>query len=299
MSDGVSTLNLRPSLWNKPYVLLTVTACLWASNFVVGRALPTSLSPISLSFWRWATATVTALPFAWSYLREDRQALLRHWQILTKLAALGLAGSNTLAYLALRETSATSVLLVQSAMPISILGFGMLLFGDRTSGRQLLAMAFAACGVLCVILGKPGATGAFNGGTMLAVLAMLSQSLYATVLRCRPSIHPASFLFATFCLATLIMLPLQIWQGPFLPRLDRQGLGAIAYLALGPSMLAFFLFNRGVQLVGSSRAGLFFYLMPVFGTVFAAIVLHEQIEAIELGGFALVGAGFVLSCRRN
>ncbi|WP_429278137.1 EamA family transporter [Novosphingobium gossypii] len=64
-------------------------------------------------------------------------------------------------------------------------------------------------------------------------------------------------------------------------------------------MLAFFLFNRGVALVGSGRAGLFFYLMPLFGTVFAAVLLGERISLAGLGGFVLVGVGFVLSGRRR
>lgn len=288
-----------PGLWNRPYLLLTLAASLWASNFVLGRALPHGMAPVSLSFWRWAFALVIALPFAVPHLKADLPALRRGWPVLLLLAGLGLAGSNTLAYTALRLTDATSALLVQSAMPTAIVACGFLLFRDRIRLEQAGAMAFALIGVLCVILAKPGAAGALNPGTLLAGGAMLSQALYATLLRRRPKIHQASFLFLTFAGAALIMLPFQLAMGTPLPIGDTGAMAALGYLALGPSVLAFFLFNRGVALVGSGRAGLFFYLMPVFGTAFAAVLLGESISAVELGGFVLVGVGFVLSGRQR
>ncbi len=286
------------SLWDSPYLLLTLAASLWASNFVLGRAVPHTLNPASLSFWRWAIAAPIALPFALPHLRDDWPAIRRGLPMLVLLAALGLAGSNTLAYCALRLTSATSALLVQSAIPVTILGFGYLLFGDRTTARQLIAIGFALAGVLCVILGKPGAQGALNLGTLLAAGTMFAQALYATLLRRQPPIHPTSFLFVSFVAAALLMLPFQLALGTPLPIGDRSGLAALCYLALGPSVLAFFVFNRGVALIGSARAGLFFYLMPVFGTIFAALLLHERIALAELLGFGLVGLGFALARRR-
>ncbi len=289
----------RWSLWNSPHLLLALAASLWASNFVLGRAIPHDMAPVSISFWRWTLALPATLPFAAPCLARDWPAIRRGWPMLLLLAGLGLAGSNTLAYCALRMTGATSALLVQSAIPLAILGLGFLMFGERPATRQLAAMAFALAGVLCVILGRPGATGSLNLGTLLASGAMLSQALYATLLRKRPKLHPASFLFLTFAGAALLMLPFQLTMGTPLPLGNARGLAALLYLALGPSILAFFLFNRGVALVGSARAGLFFYLMPVFGTLFAMIFLRETIGAAELGGFALVGVGFILSARRK
>ncbi|MFV0622625.1 DMT family transporter [Sphingomonas sp. ac-8] len=282
-------------LWQRPYLLLTAAALLWASNFLLGRALPAGIAPISLCFWRWVLALPFVLPMAAPHLRRDWPAIRRSLPLLAALAAAGLAGSNTLAYMALRATTATSALLVQSALPMAILLFGLLLFGERPRLRQVGAMLLATAGVLCVILAKPGAGGALNGGTLLAGAAMLAQALYAALLRERPTLHPTSFLFATFALAALLLLPFQIAPGTPLPVADARGMAALLYLAVGPSILAFFLFNRGVELVGSARAAVFFYLMPVFGTLLAVPLLHERIGATELGGFALVGLGFLIT----
>ncbi|MGF7156365.1 drug/metabolite transporter (DMT)-like permease [Novosphingobium gossypii] len=214
-----------PALWNRPYLLLTLAASLWASNFVLGRALPAGMVPVSLSFWRSTLALPLALPFAWPHLRADLPVLRRGWLALLLLAALGLAGSNTLAYMALRLTDATSALLVQSAMPTAIVACGVLLFRDRVSMQQFGVMTFALVGVLFVVLAKPGAGGALNAGTLLAGAAMLSQSCYATLLRRRPTIHPASFLFLSFAAAAVLMLPFQIAAGTPLPLGDMRAMG--------------------------------------------------------------------------
>lgn len=66
------------------------------------------------------------------------------------------------------------------------------------------------------------------------------------------------------------------------------------FVATGPSIAAFFLFNRGVELVGSGRASIFFYLMPVFGSLLAVPLLGETLGLGPLFGFALIGAGFLL-----
>ncbi|QDH25302.1 DMT family transporter [Neokomagataea tanensis] len=281
---------------NAPYAFLVLATCFWASNYVLGRAIPASLTPINLSFLRFTLAALLVAPFALPNLKKDFYAIRKSLPILVLLSLLGIAGSNTLAYFAVRQTTATSALLIQSAMPISILGFGFILFGEKPSLRQLIAMGFAAAGVLCVILGKPGAAGSsLNMGTILAGLAMLSQSAYAALLRCKPPLHPSSFLFVTFACASLLLLPLEALTTTHLPSLNTTSLYAIFYLAIGPSLLAFLLFNYSVQQVGSSKASIFFYLMPVFGTIFASFFLHEHIEAIELAGFLLVGLGFALS----
>ncbi|MXO66177.1 DMT family transporter [Altericroceibacterium endophyticum] len=288
----------RDGLWQRPYLLLSLATLLWASNFVVGRAIPDSLVPVSLSFWRWVLALPIALPFAWPHLRRDWSTIRRRLPILLLLAGAGVGGSNTLAYLGLRTTPATVALLIQSAIPVAILAFGFLMFRDRPEKAQIAAMAFACAGVLLVIQGQaPAGSGAGQTGfgSVLIVGAMLAQAFYATILRRAPAIHPVSLLFTTFALAALLLLPFQLAFGTSLPLDDAKGMEALIYLATGPSILAFFVFNRGVALIGSGKAGIFFYLMPVFGTLLAVPILGESIGMAGLAGFALVGIGFALT----
>lgn len=292
------TPGLLARLWRSPYLLLSCSAFLWASNFIVGRIAPPGLPPISLDFWRWAIAAGLTLPVAWSHLKRDWPTLCRRWPVLLLLATTGLAGSNLLAYLALKTIPATTGLLVQSALPVAILLFGLIAFRERPSRRQVGATILSILGVGAIV----GATGATMSGSwtglIFIVAAMIAQALYTTLLRLRPALHPTSFLFATAALAALALTPLQLARGEFLPVHDVRAIVAVLFVAVGPSVLAFFLFNRGVELIGAGRASIFFYLMPVFGSILAVPFLGERLGAGPLIGFALIGAGFVLVMTR-
>jgi drug/metabolite transporter (DMT)-like permease len=106
------------------------------------------------------------------------------------------------------------------------------------------------------------------------LIAVFIYALYSALFRKRPSIHPLSMLILTFGLGTLMLFPLYLWElavvGPF----SLNALAAvmsILYVALFPSVVAYFCWNRGIEMIGANRAGLFSYLVPVFASVMAIL----------------------------
>jgi drug/metabolite transporter (DMT)-like permease len=76
-------------------------------------------------------------------------------------------------------------------------------------------------------------------------------------------------------------------------------MAGLAYVAVFPSFLAYLFFNRGVELLGASRAGHFMHLMPVFGSVLAVALLGEAFHGFHAVGVALIGAGISLASFRR
>jgi drug/metabolite transporter (DMT)-like permease len=68
-------------------------------------------------------------------------------------------------------------------------------------------------------------------------------------------------------------------------------LAALVAIALFSSLLAYIFWNRGVEQVGASVAGLFVHLMPVFGVVLAWIFLGERLALFHVAGIALILTG--------
>jgi drug/metabolite transporter (DMT)-like permease len=62
-----------------------------------------------------------------------------------------------------------------------------------------------------------------------------------------------------------------------------------------PSVLAYICFNRGVELIGANRAGPFFHLIPVFGSVIAILFLGERPALYHGAGYALIIAGIIVA----
>lgn len=289
-----------------PFAALALVMLLWSGNSIVGRAVRDDVPPFTLAFVRWVGALAVILPFAWRHVRGDRAALGRHWKIVLTLGLVGVAAFNGLLYSGLRHTTASNALLLQAAIPALVLAFDRAIFGIRASGWQVLGVLVSTLGVVAIVTrGVPQALLhlGFGTGELMVLTAVLAWSLYTSLLKRRPAVHPLSFLVITFAIAALAMAPLAAheWQqgerivwGPL-------ALGSMAYVALFPSAIAYGLYNAAVADLGAGRAGQAITLMPLLGALLAAALLDEPLLGFHFAGMALILAGIVVSNlpRRN
>ena len=77
--------------------------------------------------------------------------------------------------------------------------------------------------------------------------------------------------------------------------LSSPSLASIAYVCVFPSVLAYIFWNRGVDMIGANRAGVFFHLMPVFSIVMAAAFLGERLQLHHLLGMIMIFSGIALT----
>ncbi len=75
-------------------------------------------------------------------------------------------------------------------------------------------------------------------------------------------------------------------------------LAAIAYVATGPSILAYYCWGKGVSAVGPATAAFFANLTPVFAAVMSALLLGQPPQWFHIAAFALIAAGIVVTSRR-
>ena len=305
MTDPVPPRSLAARLWASPYLLLTLVALFWAGNAVVGRAARDLVPPFTLALARWSGALLLLGPFAWRTVLADAARLRVHWRIVLLLGLLGVAAFNALLYSGLHYTTATNSLLIQAAIPPLIAAFAFALFRDLTNRRQMAAIALSMTGVVIVVCqGDPNVLLhlKIGLGDGLILIASAAWALYTVLLRKRPAVHPLSFLACTFAIAVAAMAPLAVreavqgravvWGAPTL--------GAIAYVAVFPSLVAYLLYTRGVDLIGPARAGQFVNLLPLFGAVLSVLLLGEPLHGYHLlGGLFIVGgiAGFAAAGR--
>ncbi len=295
---------LLSRLNNSPHLLLTLAVLFWSGNFVLGRAVRTEVPPIGLAFWRWAIAALLVVWPALPWIRRDWSTIRRHPAIILLLAALGVAIFNTLVYAGLQFTIALNAFLMQTMMPVMIVALSFVLFRDRISARQAVGVGFALLGAVTIIVrGDPQTLRslAFNPGDVIIFTAVLAYAGYSVLLRKRPPMHPLSFVAVTFILGTIMLLPVYIWETLYqrTVRWDGLTIASVAYVAVFPSICSFLCFNRGVELIGANRAGLFLYLMPVFGGAMALFFLGEQLRWFHGVGMLLIVAGIFLAVRRR
>jgi len=289
--------------------LLTIPPLLWAGNAVVGRMVGELVPPITLNFMRWACAFVLLLPLAAWVLRPG-SVFWPHWKRYALLGLLGVGCYNALQYLALRTSTPINVTLVAASTPVFMLGMGALFFGQRISGRQMLGTVLSIAGVLLVLARGDIAKLAqvrFVPGDFYILLATAAWAWYSWLLT-RTNEDPPEIRkdWAAFLMAQII--PGLAWSGLFTagewaaaPQHIDWGwplAAALAYVAIGPAILAYRCWGAGVQRVGPNVAGFFSNLTPLFAAVLSAAFLGDPPRLFHVIAFVLIVGGIMVSSRR-
>lgn len=288
--------------------MLVAAPLLWAGNAVVGRALNTLIPPITLNFVRWLLAFALLLPLAWQVLRPG-SPLWPHWRRYALLGLLGIGSYNALQYLALQTSTPLNVTLVGSGMPVWMLIIGALCFGVPASRRQIAGVLLSVAGVVLVL-----SRGSWEQllalrlvpGDLYMVAATISWSFYSWLLVRTSEPRELRGDWAAFLMAQMIFG--LGWSGAFAG--VEWSLGAtqvtwgwplaagLAFIAVGPAILAYRFWGVAAQRAGPVVGGFFINLTPLFAAVLSTVFLGEAPHLYHALAFALIVGGIVVSSRR-
>ncbi len=285
-----------------PLLFSIAAPLLWGSNFAVGRAVRGDVAPLDLNYWRWVVALCVLLPLTWPSLRRRLPLLLRHWRLVLALAALGVAGFNSVLYAALTRTTTTNAALIFATTPLIVVPISAWLLRERVGSRQLLGLALSLAGVAVVVCrGDLGALLGLrpNDGDLLVVAAVVIWALFSVLLKLRPpELPPLVLLTAITAVGVLALTPAAAVAGSGFAGLARAPLAAltgIVYLGLFAAALAFFLWTKGVAALGPARASQFLHLVPLSGVVLAWLFLGETLSAGQAAGAVGIAVGIAVA----
>ena len=289
-------------LWSNGPALLTICMLCWAGSVVTGRAAAGQVPPALFTAIRWGGALLLALPFAWGQLRADRAALRARWWVPVLLGLLGVVLYNSLVYRGLHETTAVNALLLQSATPLIILVASFLLFRERPGSVQMGAILLSVAGV--IVIAAEGSLAMLrhlriNPGDGLVMVAVLCYALYSALLRLKPAVHPLGLLVSSMMFGVVFLVPMAWAEHASGARLviTPLSVACLSYAIVFPAFVAYLCYNRGVELLGATRAGQYSHLMPAFGIVLAVLFLGERLHPYHAVGVGLIGAGLWVADR--
>lgn len=287
--------------------LLTLAPLLWAGNAIVGRLVRDAVPPMTLNLLRWSIALLILLPLGRRVFAPEAQ-LLGNWKRYALLGLLGIGLYNSLQYLALQSSTPINVTLVAASMPVWMLLIGYLCFGAQVGRRQAIGALLSIGGVLLVLCrGEWSALMALRlvPGDVYMILATIAWSFYSWLLtqpKDPPSVRAD---WAAFMLAQVIYGVM--WSAAFTGVEWVHGAApvqwswtlaaALAYVAIGPAIIALRCWGAGVQRAGPSVGAFFTNLTPLFAAILSAAILGELPHLYHGVAFAMIVGGIIFSAR--
>jgi drug/metabolite transporter (DMT)-like permease len=277
------------------YPLVAVIA--WGLMFtVVARALP-HVDAFNLTAARYLLGGLILLGLLAA--REGRAALRTGGRTieLVVLGAVGFAGFNLLANLALSRTAPQNAALMVALTPLLTVLIRWVRDGVRPRPSTVALVAVALAGVLMVITkGHLSGLSAFGSGDLLMLGGVLGWALYTHGSSRFPEFSPLRYASLTAGTGTAtILLATAVADAFGWQRLPSTGdLGRVwpelAYLVFIGAVIAMLAWNTGVRRLGAPNTALFMNLVPVIALVVAIVQGYRPGPAEVVGIAVTVGA---------
>lgn len=288
------------SIFRNAYVILLLTMLFWGGNAIAGKVAVGHISPMVLTFMRWAFAVAILLAIGLPQLRRDWAIVRPRLLYLFLLGASGFTMFNAAMYSALTFTTVTNVSIEQAGVPMFIFIANFLLYRVGVSMGQIVGFTMSLIGV--ALTATHGnllnlAELEVNFGDLLMLCALIFYAGYTIALRHKPAIHWKSLMLVLCTAAMISSVPFMIWEiatdRAIWP--DTRGWAVVAYTAIFPSIVSQVTFMKGVELIGPNRAGLFINLVPIIGTLLSISLLGEAFHLYHAIALILVLGGIWLA----
>ncbi|MHA7220793.1 DMT family transporter [Arthrobacter sp. RHLT1-20] len=279
----------------KASLYLVLATLFWSGNFVVGQAAVASMTPLELTFWRWALAAVPLLLLAHFIEKPDWRAVLRRWPVLLLLSVLGMSGYTLLLYGALGYTSAMNASLITAANPALIVVMAVVLLGERTTRLGWLGICLGLLGVLLVLTRgelERVFSLSINTGELLMIGAIVVWGFYTIIAR-RLDVPAISATAVQVVIATVTLAPFAVAMNVQFPDTAAEG-WSLAYIAIFPSLGSYLFWNLALKTTPPGTAGNFLNLMVVF-TAIITVLLGTPLSLVQIVGGLMVIAGVLLT----
>ncbi len=271
---------------------LVLAAVVWGSSFPVIRHALRDVSPILFLVLRFAVAFAVLLP---RYRSAD------HLKTFFKkdLVVIGVLNASAFIcqYRAQELTTASKTALFINSNPVFVALLSAVLLKDRFTRRQLFALVLALAGLVVTStrLDFSGLS-SINEGDLFAVASGLVWAFFLIYSR------GLSKKYGAFGLSHALYFWGMVSMAPFLGaehvRWSWSAVPAVIYLAVLTTVVAYFLFLRGIQSVSPLSTSIVILVEVVVAFLISHFFLGESFTGVETAGVALVLAGVVTVAAR-
>lgn len=275
---------------------LALAAIIWGGMYVVSKVVLAVISPLELVWLRYIVALIS-LTIMSAVTRQSWHIQRKHIPLILTIGVIGYVISIWSQFVGTKLSSAQMGAMITSATPAFMVIFARVILKEKVTFRKGLSIILATIGVLCIVgIGDLGKANQL-GGIILGIAA-LSWALMSVLIKQVPGNY-SQLVVTTYAIfiATVILTPFVV------PQINRDLINTlmqpavfsgVLYLGIVSTAVAFFLWNKGLQMVDTARGGLYFFFQPIAGTLLGWFFLGERVGMTFLIGSILILSGVLL-----
>ena len=284
----------------RPWVAMyTVAGLIWGASFLFIEYALTALTPIGVAFWR-TTFGALAMLIAILIYRSKLPTSVDVWKKMT-IAGLFMS-SVPFTLIAYAQTYVSSALasILNSVTPIATVIVMLIAFRSEKVKAHVVVGLFVGLAGVSVILGVWQGFGENEPLAILAILVAIFCYGIGTPY-VRKNITPLGSatevsVFGQIGTASVTLLPVYLLSAPLITS-NPTLIAIVSILILGAlgSGVAYLLFYKVLDVVGSAIAASVTYITPIIAVVLGVALLNEQLHWYEPVGGIIVILGAAIS----
>lgn len=286
----------------RDWFLLLSCNFMWASQFVLVKIVQEQMGPVAATSIPMLLATLMLWPIVRIQTRSAHRnlpprSMWADWWPFLLLGLVGQVPSQLFATWGMRYSLASNAALLNLAMPIATIVMAYFLLKEKMTAVRWLSFVFAVAGVIeCSGIDWKELSLTSAGyliGNLLIFASVLGSAFYNVYSKkVLERYTPLEVLLYSYYFVVAFLVPITFYAEPaFVHEIfhytARTWLG-IALLSVFQYWLSMVIFMIVLNRLDATQAGLSNYMIPFFGLIIAAVVLHESLTLPMILGGILV-----------
>jgi drug/metabolite transporter (DMT)-like permease len=280
-------------------VALALAGSLWGTAFLFGKIAFREMSVSTNVALRFCFGSLVLLPL----LFRPARRFARHdfWTMLLA-SVVGIPLQFLIQFKGLALTTVSHASLMVSTLPILLALSAVFFLHERLRSFEWGVLLLSTLGAVLISVSKTsqGPQPSIRGD-LLVVLSMIAAVFLTLLTKRLMETYDPSYVTASMILAGTIFLV--AWTAIFeRPRFTFSARAWLAVAAQGvlATAMAYILWNWGMARLPAAKAGIFFNMEPLVGTLLGVLVLNEKLGGLTiLGGAMIIGGAVYFSTRTS
>ena len=288
------------------YTLLVLASLCWSGNFIVGKfATLFEIPPLTLNTFRWISVWLILIPFTFKEIYKNLAYIKKNLLAIAFMGVITISTFNSVVYFALNYTQVINAVLVLAIIPAVTIVLSALMKVEKSNIFQIFGLILSIIGVGSIISNgdvQRIVSLSFNNGDLWMLVCVLSWALYSTLLKKNKfKLSQFSLIQIMVSVGILFLIPQYFYEQSIGLELNfnKAFFLILFYVVVFPAIVAYYCWQKGVEIIGPNRATMFIQLMPLFSAVMAIIIFKEKFELYHFVGATFIVSGIYLSNKKT